>query len=175
MCGGESGSGAQRDINHIESLASHVLEETGGADCGGLAGSRVGARLEVGQCFVRSIEGREVVEARINEQQLIAQFLDREERLAIVVILAHGEGGIIDHHIAKLRGDIELAVGERHMVDTLVILNHRFLDVGDVILVAIGREDINIGILIGNHKIVLVVVVINARCEHVGQVVSLVD
>ena len=79
---------------------------------------------------------------------------------------------VIDHHIAKIGGQINHTRRKGHIVDGLAQCHHGILDFGHVHDRAIRFDDINIGIGVHHDEVILVAVVVNLLNDHIGQVID---
>ena len=113
-----------------------------------------------------------IVEIVIQAHHFVsAHFGNRSDTDIVVASFFYIKSLVVEHDVAKRGGDINLAVGECDIIDNFGPVQYHFLDGWNIDYLAIIIDDVDVAVVIGNYKILLVVVVINltdfSAVEHI--------
>ena len=80
---------------------------------------------------------------------------------------------VVDHHIAKASGQIHQARSKSDIVDGPARTQHSIFDFGHIDNSSITQDDIDVGVFVHHHEVVLVAIVIDIGNAHIAQLVYL--
>ena len=121
----------------------------------------------------RSLVGWAVIHLLVGEKHHapLAHFAHRRNAAAEHACFGDLHLRIVDDHEAKTCGHENLVATESHIVNHARLRHHSVFDVGYVGHLAVVCHDVDVGVVVSHHKVLLVVVVVNAADERARKLV----
>ena len=84
-------------------------------------------------------------------------------------------GGIVNHHKSELCGYENFVATKGYIVDGALLRHHGVFYVGNVGHLAIGVQNVDIGVVVGDHEVLLIGIVVNITNQRPRQRILVVD